>query len=114
MHMPYGIWIVLFSFTVLLAFYSFLHRDFENYTHALSAFVAGVLNIMLGANAYIGIVFTESNIPESEYVSEYFAYFHIIWGGILLLLFIIHSIDITKRVLIEKQIREEHELTGGR
>lgn len=111
-YLPWQIYGIFFAFSTLLVFYAFLHRDFENYTHVLSSFASGALNILLGYSTYIGIVFL--NPTTYYYKSEIYAGFHIIWGGVMILLTVIYIIDIGKRTFIEKQVREEYELTGRR
>jgi len=99
------------------ALYTFLYEDKENYTHIISGFISGLIFIILGYQAYIGIEFQnvietstftngtisaiENEVILSSYQYGWLGMLFVVFGIIMILYSIIQGVNANKEIIEE-------------
>ena len=117
------LFLVIAGIGAVTALYAFLYNDKENFTHIISGFLSGVVWIMLGYQAYIGIEFqnvietatfdngTLSTISNEVVLSSYqygwLGMLFIMLGVIMVLYSIVQAVNANKDIIEELEGNDE-------
>ena len=72
--MPLNMFLIFLIVAIVFALNAFQYTDDDNYTHIVTAFLSGIINIFLGFTLYLGIAPTDTTYYRSS-----------IFGGLLVL-----------------------------
>ena len=117
------LYIVIAMLGAITAAYAFLYNDEENFTHIISGLLSGVIWIILGYQAYIGIEFqnvietstftngslsTISNeVVLSSYQYGWLGMLFIMLGVIMILYSIVQAVNANKDIIEELEGNDE-------
>ena len=117
------LFIVIAMLGAVTAAYAFLYNDKENFTHIISGFLSGVVWIILGYQAYIGIEFqnvietstftngslsTISNeVVLSSYQYGWLGMLFVMLGVIMILYSIVQAVNANKDIIEELEGKDE-------
>lgn len=117
------LFIVIAAIGAVTAAYAFLYNDKENYTHIISGLLSGVVWIILGYQAYIGIEFqnvietatfdngTLSTISNEVVLSSYqygwLGMLFVMLGAIMILYTIVQAVNANKDIIEELEGNDE-------
>lgn len=117
------LFIVIAGLGAVTALYAFLYNDKENFTHIISGLLSGVVWIILGYQAYIGIEFqnvietstfdngTLSTISNEVVLSSYqygwLGMLFIMLGVIMVLYSIVQAVNANKDIIEELEGKDE-------
>ena len=117
------LFLVIAGIGAVTALYAFLYNDKENFTHIISGFLSGVVWIMLGYQAYIGIEFqnvietstftngslsTISNeVVLSSYQYGWLGMLFVMLGVIMILYSIVQAVNANKDIIEELEGKDE-------
>ncbi len=95
------IYLAVLGITVIFGIYAFIVKDDNNYTHILTAFISGILYLILGYSTFQGITTsymyyngTSVNQELITYSPTSIAGFFCLFGGIMIVYAIILSMDV--------------------
>ena len=117
------LYIVIAMLGAVTAAYAFLYNDKENFTHIISGLLSGVIWIILGYQAYIGIEFqnvietstftngslsTISNeVVLSSYQYGWLGMLFVMLGVIMILYSIVQAVNANKDIIEELEGNDE-------
>ena len=117
------LFIVIAAIGAVTAAYAFLYNDKENFTHIISGLLSGVVWIILGYQAYIGIEFqnvietatfdngTLSAISNEVVLSSYqygwLGMLFIMFGVIMILYSVVQAVNANKDIIEELEGNDE-------
>ena len=117
------LYIVIAMLGAVTAAYAFLYNDKENFTHIISGLLSGVIWIILGYQAYIGIEFqnvietatfdngslsTISNeVVLSSYQYGWLGMLFVMLGVIMILYSIVQAVNANKDIIEELEGKDE-------
>lgn len=98
------IYLAILGIALLFGVYSFVIRDMNNYTHIITAFISGVLYLILGYSTYQGIttsyVYFNGTHVNQELIAHTpspIASFLCLFGGIMIVYAIILCMDLVNK-----------------
>ena len=117
------LFLVIAGIGAVTALYAFLYNDKENFTHIISGFLSGVVWIMLGYQAYIGIEFQNvietatfdngslssigNEVVLSSYQYGWLGMLFIMLGVIMVLYSIVQAVNANKDIIEELEGKDE-------
>ena len=117
------LFIVIAAIGAVTAAYAFLYNDKENFTHIISGLLSGVVWIMLGYQAYIGIefqnvietaTFTNGSLSSignevvlSSYQYGWLGMLFIMLGVIMILYSVVQAVNANKDIIEELEGKDE-------
>ena len=117
------LFIVIATLGAITAAYAFLYNDKENFTHIISGLLSGVVWIILGYQAYIGIefqnvietaTFTNGSLSSignevvlSSYQYGWLGMLFIMLGVIMILYSIVQAVNANKDIIEELEGNDE-------
>ena len=117
------LFVVIAAIGAVTAAYAFLYNDKENFTHIISGLLSGVVWIILGYQAYIGIEFknvietatfdngTLSAISNEVVLSSYqygwLGMLFIMFGVIMILYSVVQAVNANKDIIEELEGNDE-------
>lgn len=117
------LFLVIAGIGAVTALYAFLYNDKENFTHIISGFLSGVVWIMLGYQAYIGIEFQNvietatfdngslssigNEVVLSSYQYGWLGMLFIMLGVIMVLYSIVQAVNANKDIIEELEGDDE-------
>ena len=117
------LFLVIAGIGAVTALYAFLYNDKENFTHIISGLLSGVIWIILGYQAYIGIEFQNvietstftngslSSISNEVVLSSYqygwLGMLFVILGVIMILYSIVQAVNANKDIIEELEGNDE-------
>ena len=117
------LFIVIAAIGAVTAAYAFLYNDKENFTHIISGLLSGVVWIMLGYQAYIGIEFQNvietatfdngslssigNEVVLSSYQYGWLGMLFIMLGVIMVLYSIVQAVNANKDIIEELEGDDE-------
>ena len=117
------LFIVIAALGAITAAYAFLYNDKENFTHIISGLLSGVVWIILGYQAYIGIefqnvietaTFTNGSLSSignevvlSSYQYGWLGMLFIMLGVIMILYSVVQAVNANKDIIEELEGKDE-------
>ena len=117
------LYLVIAAIAMITALYAFLYNDKENYTHIISGFLSGVVWLMLGYQAYIGleaqnvietvtyengsISLIENSVVLSSYQYDWLGMLFIVVGIIMVLHSVVQVYNANKELIEELEGKDD-------
>ena len=117
------LFLVIAALGAVTAAYAFLYNDKENFTHIISGLLSGVVWIMLGYQAYIGIEFQNvietatfdngslssigNEVVLSSYQYGWLGMLFIMLGVIMILYSVVQAVNANKDIIEELEGNDE-------
>lgn len=100
------IYIILILIALITAIYAVLVKDDTNYTHIISGVISGVVSLLVGYQAYIGIGFLyEGDLNTYQY--SWIGMLFIVAGVIMILYSLIQTTQIVSDLTQDKEKESE-------